>query len=149
MSLIEQIINTLSAWQKQLPQFTTSEAASLNLLEQAALDLGKQVARLANEDQLQQLGSGYDASSRACACGQRQRFVRYSTRHLRSLCGSLALRRAYYHCSHCGTGCAPLDQQLGLSTRDITPGVERAATLLSAHLPFAETSFVLQELTGV
>ncbi len=42
-----------------------------------------------------------------------------------------------------------MDAQLGLSTRDITPGVERAATLLAAHLPFAESEFVLQELTGV
>ena len=150
MSLIEQIINTLSTWQKQLIQLpTATDAASLALLEQAALDLGKRLALLALQDQLQQLGSGYQSSSRPCPCGQRQRFLRYSQRHLRSLCGPLSLRRAYYHCAHCRTGGAPLDQQLGLSERDITPGVERAATLLAAHLPFAESEFVLQELTGV
>jgi Uncharacterised protein family (UPF0236) len=150
MTLTEQIINTLSTWQKQLLQLPpAADATSLALLEQAAGDLGKRIAGLALADQLQQLGSGYESSSRPCPCGQRQRFVRYSARHLRSLCGPLRLRRAYYHCSHCGTGSAPLDAQLGLSERDITPGVERAASLLAAHLPFAETEFVLQELTGV
>lgn len=150
MPLIEEIINTLSTWQKQLlPLTIATDAASLARLEQAALDLGKRIAGLALQDQLQQLGSGYDSSSRPCPCGQRQRFLRYSRRRLRSLCGLLCLRRAYYHCSHCRTGQAPLDQQLGLSSRDITPGVERAATLLAAHLPFAEAEFVLHELTGV
>jgi len=150
MPLIDLIINTVSTWQKQLLQLpTTKDAASLALLEQAALDLAKRIALLALDDQLQQLGSGYDSSSRPCSCGQQQRFVRYSTRRLRSLCGPLSLRRAYYHCSHCHTGCAPLDAQVGLSARDITPGVERAASLLAAHLPFAETEFVLHELTGV
>jgi len=150
MPLIDLIINTLSTWQKQLIQLTTTtDSSSLALLEQAALDLGKRVALLALEDQLKQLGTGYDSSSRPCICSQRQRFLRYSTRHLRSLCGPLSFRRAYYHCPHCGTGTAPMDARLGLSTRDITPGVERAATLLASHLPFAETEFVLQELTGV
>ncbi len=73
-----------------------TDAASLALLEQAALDLGKRLALLALQDQLQQLGSGYEASSPSCHCGQRQRFVRYSQRHLRSLCGPFSLRRAYY-----------------------------------------------------
>jgi len=150
MPLIEQIINTLSTWQKQLlPLTSASDSTALALLEQAAGELGKRIALLALEDQLQQLGTGYESSSRLCPCGQRQRFLRYSPRRLRSLCGTLSLRRAYYHCSHCRTGSAPLDAQLGLSARDITPGVERAATLLAAHLPFAETEFVLQELTGV
>jgi Uncharacterised protein family (UPF0236) len=150
MPLIEQIINALSTWQKQLIQFSNpSDDTSLALLEQAALDLGRRVALLALQDQLQQLGTGYESSSRRCPCGHRQRFLRYSRRHLRSLCGRLSLRRAYYHCSDCGTGCAPLDARLGLSERDITAGVERAATLLSAHLAFAETEFALQELTGV
>lgn len=150
MPLIDQIINTLSSWQKQLILLaTTTDAASLALLEQAALDLGKRIAMLALEDHLNQLGTGYQASSRPCPCGQRQRFLRYSSRQLRSLCGPLSLRRAYYHCSLCHTGCAPLDAHLGLSDRDITPGVTRAATLLASHMSFAEAGFVLQELTGV
>jgi hypothetical protein len=151
MTLIDQIISTISAWQKQLLDSTTeTDAASpIALLEQAALQVGNRIAQLALQDQLNRLGTGYCASSRLCPCGQRQRFVRYSTRNLRSLSGSVLLRRAYYHCRDCGTGSAPLDEQLGLSQREITPGVERAAALLAAHLSFAEAEFVLQELTGV
>ena len=152
MPLIDQIIATVSLWQKQLLDLQsapTPETPRLARLEQAAGELGKRIAQLALEDQLQQLGSGYSASSLPCPCGQRQRFLRHATRQVRSLCGTLRLRRAYYRCQHCGHSRLPLDEQLGLSEREISPGVERAASLLAAHLPFAETEFVLAEITGV
>jgi hypothetical protein len=152
MNLIDQIISALSLWQKQLldlQSLAKPEAASLALLEQAAVELGKRVAQLALQDQLQQLGTGYTASSLPCPCGQRQRFLRYAARQVRSLAGTLQLRRAYYRCLDCATSALPLDQQLGLTEREISPGVERAAALLAAHLPFAETEFVLAEMTGV
>jgi hypothetical protein len=152
MNLIDQIISTLALWQKQLLDLQSAakpDGTSLARLEQAAVELGKRLAQLALQDQLQQLGSGYTASSQACPCGQRQRFLRYAPRQVRSLVGTVQLRRAYYRCADCGASALPLDQQLGLSEREISPGVERAASLLAAHLPFAETEFVLAEITGV
>src|SRR5918912_473893 len=123
MNLIDQIISTLALWQKQLLDLQSSakpETAPLARLQQAAVELGKRIAQLALQDQLQQLGTGYSAASQACPCGGRQRFLRYATRQVRSLAGPLELRRAYYRCSDCGASALPLDEQLGLSEWEIS-----------------------------
>jgi hypothetical protein len=100
-------------------------------------------------DQLQHVGTGYVTSTRACDCGSKQRFQRYSSKTVRTLMGEVAYKRAYYHCLQCGVGTCPLDQQLGQSPRAVSPGVARALALLSAHLPFAKAAQVLAEVSAV
>ena len=152
MTLTDEIIASTQRWQEQLQAQSHSadhSPLSMATLEQAALALGQHIARLALADQLQQSGTGYSASSRACDCGRKQRFHRYSTKTVRSLIGEVTYERAYYHCRYCGASACPLDQQLGQSNREITPGVERTLALLSAHLPFPKAEQVLLELTAV
>src|SRR5215210_2621831 len=139
MALTEEIIATVATWQEQLRaqlDAATPPTFSMAVVEQAALALAQRLAQLALTDQLRQAGTGYTASSRPCNCGRRQRFERYSPKTVRTLIGEVAYRRAYYRCRHCGASACPLDEQLGQSERDISPGVERALSLLSAHLPF-------------
>lgn len=152
MALTDQIIATVADWQEQLRaqlDSATPQARSMATIEQAALALGQRIAQLAMTDQLRQVGTGYTASSRSCDCGQKQRFERYSPKTVRTLIGAVTYRRAYYRCRYCGTCACPLDQQLGQSTREISPGVERALALLSAHLPFPKAEHVLLEVTAV
>lgn len=152
MTLTEQIIASVQSWQEQLrAQLNSADHNSLSMatLEQAALALGQRIAQLALTDQLQQAGTGYSASSRSCECGRKQRFHRYSPKHLRTLIGEVTYQRAYYRCRACGASACPLDAQLGQSTREISPGVERALALLSAHLPFPKAEHVLAEVTAV
>lgn len=47
-----------------------------------------------------------------------------------SLLGDLSLRRAYYYCGRCGTGCFPFDAEAGLGPHRLTPGAERVVSLL-------------------
>lgn len=152
MTLTEQIIASVESWQEQLrAQLNSADRNSwpMATLEQAALALGQRIAQLALADQLRQAGTGYSASSRPCDCGGQQRFHRYSPKHLRTLIGELTYRRAYYRCPACGASACPLDAQLGQSQREISPGVERALALLSAHLPFPKAEQVLSEVTAV
>lgn len=53
------------------------------------------------------------------------------------LLGDLRVKRPYYHCRHCHSGCAPWDQTLGLSERFLTPGVAQLAALAGSLSSFA------------
>jgi hypothetical protein len=152
MTLTEQIIASVESWQEQLrARLNSADHNSLSMatLEQAALALGQRIAQLALADRLRQAGTGYSASSRPCECGRKQHFHRYSPKHLRTLIGEVTYERAYYRCRACGASACPLDTQLGQSQREISPGVERALALLSAHLPFPKAEQVLAEVTAV
>jgi hypothetical protein len=152
MTLTDQIIASTQHWQEQLrAELNAADRNPLSMawLEQAALALGQRIAQLALADQLQQAGTGYSSSSRPCPCGHKQRFHRYSSKQVRTLVGEVTYTRAYYRCRHCQASAFPLDQQLGQSEREISPGVERALALLSAHLPFPKAEQVLLEVTAV
>ena len=150
MNLIEQIISTIEHWQKHL--LTTSQqdqCSSMADMEQAAQSLGLRIAQLALSHVLEQSGTGYDRSTRSCPCGSKQRFERFSERTIRTLIGEVTYKRAYYRCRSCRASCFPLDEQINQSQREISPGVERAVALLSAHLSFVETERILSELIGI
>lgn len=148
MTLTDHIISTVADWQKHLLSSSTS-ADSMASMEQSALLLAHRLAQLALSNLLQLSGSGYDRSTRPCSCGSNQRFIRYAQRTLRTLMGRLSYSRAYYRCSSCGASSFPKDEQLHQSAREVSPGVERAIALLSAHLSFAEVERVLEQVTAV
>lgn len=150
MNLIEQIITAIQLWQKHL--LVTDEqdqSASMADMEMSAQALGKRIAQLALSHLLEEIGTGYDRSTLCCPCGGKQRFERFSHRTLRTLMGEVTYKRAYYRCRSCGASCFPLDEQIKQSQREISPGVERAVALLSAHLSFAEAERVLWEVADV
>lgn len=152
MTLTEEIIATVESWQEQLRAALpplNQQPLTMATLEQAALALGQRIAQLALADQLRQAGTGYSSSSRPCDCGRKQRFHRYSPKRRRTLIGEVAYERAHYRCRACGASVCPLDTQLGQSEREITPGVERALALLSAHLPFPKAEQILAGVTAV
>ena len=67
-----------------------------------------------------------------------------------SLLGVIEVQRAYYYCHRCG-GQFPWDQTVGLTTKRLTPGAERAtslAGLLTDSFDEAATK-VLPELSGL
>jgi hypothetical protein len=67
-----------------------------------------------------------------------------------SLVGAIRYRRAYYLCRSCGQGLFPFDRDAGLTTRDLTPALERVATLAGAVADsFAKAAELLEETAGV
>jgi hypothetical protein len=66
-----------------------------------------------------------------------------------SLVGPVRYARAYYLCRRCGRGLFPFDQQAGLSARNLTPGLERIATLAGTVADsFAKGADLLHEMAG-
>jgi hypothetical protein len=67
-----------------------------------------------------------------------------------SLVGPVRYHRAYYLCRRCGQGSFPFDQQAGLTTRNLTPALERVATLAGTVADsFEKGADLLQEMAGV
>jgi hypothetical protein len=67
-----------------------------------------------------------------------------------SLVGSVRYRRAYYLCRRCGQGLSPFDRDAGLTTRDLTPALERVSTLAGAVADsFEKGAELLEEMAGV
>jgi hypothetical protein len=71
-------------------------------------------------------------------------------RTLVSLFGTLRYRRAYYYCRRCGKGQYPFDQRAGIPTQQLTPAVERLASLAGGVSPsFEKGAELLEEMSGV
>lgn len=67
-----------------------------------------------------------------------------------SLFGPLCCRRAYYYCRRCGQGYCPWDEQVGLTSQNLTPAVQRLATLAGAVADsFGKGAELLEEMASV
>jgi len=97
---------------------------------------------------LKSLGNGYERSVLPCNCGKGMKYVSDRERGVLSLLGSVRLRRAYYRCP-CGATRVPLDERLGITHTDFSPGVRQAIGRLGAQRPFGHGRELLGELTGL
>jgi hypothetical protein len=83
-------------------------------------------------------------------CGLTAEFHSHRPQTSTSLVGPIKYRRAYYLCRRCGHGVFPFNQQTGLSTRNLTPGLERVATLAGTVADsFEKGAELLDEMAGV
>jgi hypothetical protein len=83
-------------------------------------------------------------------CGQAAEFHSHRPQTPNSLVGSVRYARAYYLCRRCGKGLFPFDQQAGLTSRNLTPGLERVATLAGTVADsFEKAADLLYEMAGV
>ena len=83
-------------------------------------------------------------------CGGAAAFHSHRVHTSLSLVGPIRYRRAYYLCRRCGHGLFPFDRDAGLTTRDLTPALERVATPAGVVADsFEEGADLLQEMAGV
>src|SRR4029079_7383940 len=93
----------------------------------------------------------YDGSSVTCPhCGGTAEFHSHRGHNALSLVGAVRYRRAYYLCRVCGEGLFPFDRDAGMTTRELTPALERVATLAGAVADsFEKGAYLLEERAGV
>jgi len=83
-------------------------------------------------------------------CDRAAEFHSHRTPTSLSLVGPIRYRRAYYLCRGCGKGLFPFDRDSGLTTRELTPALERVATLAGAVADsFEKGADLLDEMAGV
>jgi hypothetical protein len=82
-------------------------------------------------------------------CGGTAEFHSHRVHTSLSLVGPVRYRRAYYLCRCCGKGLFPFDRDAGLTTRDLTPALERITTLAGAVADsFEKGAELLEEMAG-
>ena len=84
-----------------------------------------------------------------CGSGHLAELVSYRTKTLDSVLGSIEYRRAYYHCSDCGHGVVPRDEELGVAHASVTPGLAAMVDRVGAAVPFEKGRDLLAELAGI
>ena len=83
-------------------------------------------------------------------CDQAAEFHAHRPHTPTSLVGPVRYARAYYLCRRCGQGLFPFDRQAGLTSRNLTPALERIATLAGTVADsFEKGADLLQEMAGV
>ena len=64
--------------------------------------------------------------------------------------GVIPYRRAYYLCRTCGKGLFPFDREAKMTTRALTPGLERVVTLAGTVADcFEKSADLIEEMAGV
>ena len=94
-------------------------------------------------------GGGYQGIRIDCGRGHEAQFEGYRDKQLLTVLGALQVRRAYYHCSDCGSGVVPKDGDLDMASTSFSPGVRRMMGRVGAKEPFEEGQRDLGELAGV
>jgi hypothetical protein len=126
------------------------EDLDLEALELAVRQQVLQLAGAAVEQRLNADTSDQRGSRTRCACGQEEaRWVGRRSKRVQSVLGPLRLERAYYHCSSCGHGFCPRDEQLGIVNTSLSPALTRMVGTVGAMVSFQEGSELLTELAGV
>jgi len=125
------------------------EDLDLEALELAVRQQVLQLAGAAVEQRLNADTSDEQDSRTRCACGQEARWVGRRSKRVQSVLGPLHLERAYYHCSSCGHGFCPRDEQLGIENTSLSPALTRMVGTVGAMVSFQEGSELLTELAGV
>ena len=125
------------------------ENLDLEALELAVRQQVLQLAGRAVEQRINANLSDAQGSQLACPCGKKARYAGRRTKQVHSVLGPLRLERAYYHCSSCGHGFCPRDQQLQIENTSLSPAVTRMVGTVGAMVSFQEGSELLTELAGV
>ena len=82
-------------------------------------------------------------------CGKALKARGKHPRTVETLIGSINLARPYFYCVDCQQGFYPLDRALDLSSRKKQNDIQKAASSLSAEIPYKPGSELFQELTGI
>lgn len=127
---------------------------SLEVIEDRTRRVTRELGRVLLQAQLDELSEsahhGYVGPRTTTPRGESAEFERYQTRCLDSYLGEIRLTRAYYVVASAAKrgGFVPLDEQLGLGERKLTPSLQRGITMLGVELPFARAERLLTELTA-
>lgn len=136
--LSEQLQHELST------EYTLSDVEKVT--RRLLLEVGRQAVafRLQAEEKRQR-----EADVGCPDCGQKMPYVRRRATRLRTLYGSMRIKRAYYLCKQCHQGHYPLDERLRLRPNAISGELERLAGMTGTLLPFGKGRDLFEALTLV
>lgn len=139
----------LTTWADEHRDATLAEqeGAVLAMVRATLPDLLGALVRLTSSA----LDPGVGGVRRRCPrCGRRARVDQWRTRHVRTVCGPIAIARPWYRCRSCRRGFSPVDQSLELASRArLSATLSGWVVRLGATTTFREAALLLEELTGL
>jgi hypothetical protein len=136
----------MTALAEALPAVWTSDLAGM---EQRLRQVGRVVFGSVVERVAAVQGSELERGTCPACGGSLRRVDQARRRSVQGLVGDYTLYRAYYRCSVCAQGHAPLDARLGLGTGSLSPGLLRVACREGIEGGFADAADRVVESVGV
>lgn len=147
---VTQMTERFSALARTLGSWVASEPHSLGELEQQVLRTIKDLGATLLAGLAQLLAPRYPVAKLPCDCGKAACFIRNRAATIKTVLGTITLKRPYYLCRACHQGFSPFDQQLGLCAGGISAGLDELLALLgTTQNSFAQATTVLEKLTLV
>jgi hypothetical protein len=94
-------------------------------------------------------GDGYAGPRIKCGAGHPAGYAGSRPKTVSTVLGPVQVTRAWYHCSGCGRGFAPRDEQLGVAGTSLSPGLAEMIARAGAEVPFGKAAALLEDLAGV
>jgi hypothetical protein len=125
------------------------QGAGLGVLEQAMrAALTASGARLL-EAVLAGDDDGYAGPHAGCGNGHQAGYAGRRAKTITTVLGPVRVMRAWYHCRQCEHGFAPRDEQLGVASTSLSPGLAEMIALAGAEVPFGKAAGLLAGLAGI
>lgn len=84
-----------------------------------------------------------------CKCGHLAHYRELRSKEILAVVGKVQVLRPYYLCSHCHDGQFPVDVELDVKGKDLSPGVRRMLATLGQDAPFAHGPKLMKALAGL
>ena len=84
-----------------------------------------------------------------CGCGQQAHYRELRAKTFLSVLGQTEVSRPYYLCRHCHTGQFPVDCDLDIEDKELSPGVRRMQAVVGQQAPFDHGRQQLKLLAGI
>lgn len=141
-------ITTIAEMLSEEIQQELTSGYTLTDIEKTARRLIQEIGRQAIARVVGSEEQAYPEPEISCTeCGGTMPYVRRRSAQLRTLLGSMAVKRAYYLCPQCHQGCCPLDRRLGLRPNEISAELERLGGMTGVLLPFGKGRNLFETLT--
>lgn len=125
------------------------KGSTIDEIERITEEIGQEIVRDIEESAKDQEGRGYVGSYAICACGGKAVYKKDYAKTWQTLHGCLVIPRAYYYCSACGKGFAPLDVVLSLDRGETSLRVRDKIARVGAMAPFGRGANELLVLCGI
>jgi hypothetical protein len=134
---------------KLLEERLPRKGSTIDEIERITEELGQEIERKIEEGVTRQEGRGYVGSLARCKCGGVGVYKKDYAKTWQTLHAQLVIPRAYYHCSSCGNGFAPLDELLGLDRGGTSLRLRDKIARVAAIAPFGRGATELSALCNV
>jgi hypothetical protein len=145
----ERIERLTKEFKRLLEEKFPEKGSTLDRIEELTEEIGKAIEEKIEDSATKQEGKGYVGRTATCGCGNGARYVRIYEKEVTTLHGLLVIPRAYYYCSVCKKGFAPLDEMLDLDSGSTSLRVRGKVARISALTPFGRGANELRELCGI